>query len=302
MNINTLGFGLMEGREGHLPFSHSKAEVAKTCMAKFARIYLSGERENSPALLLGSFAHETIENMLRDTEAPTLEKAQAYLQQIRDTYDGVGDKEVAYRDALPLLNYMVSFVSKWKTFLTEKQIKHWKIESAFGLQENLTRAQYEPGTYRTYLRGRVDLWAYDQKEKTLYIVDHKTNKSISSQKKVHENPQLNLYVGFITNTYKLDWEKCYFCLNYLRRGKAVWSMTTRDENKFFMQTYINTLHTLEDRILDCEMNGVFPEEESYMCGMCSFKDTCATAQMSNLNTLAAHREDIKTHPTASGII
>lgn len=282
MENQTKGLGLMLGEEGHLPWSHSKAETAKTCMWKFAKIYIDGERENSPSLLLGSFAHETLEALLRDSEAPTEEKALDYLTTIKDNYNGVGDKEEAFNVVVGLIPYIVEFTERWKDFINNKNIKHWKIESDFGLTEEMKRAQYEPGIYRTYLRGRVDLWAYDPVEKILYVIDHKTNKNIDSPKKVKENMQLNLYVSFITKTYNLKWGKAYFGLNFLRKNKIVWSSTTPKENSYFTQVYYNTLHTLEKRLLGCELDGYYPPEESYKCGMCSFKSVCPKNKVENL--------------------
>lgn len=274
MENETKSLGLMLGEEGHLPWSHSKAETAKTCMYKFAKIYIDGEREQSPSLLLGSFAHETMEALLRDEQAPTIDLATNYLTNIKNAYTGEGNKEESFLAVKEILPYIVEFVEYWKGFLTEKNIKHWKIESSYGLTEDMGRAQYEPGIYRTYLRGRVDLWAYDPVEQILYVIDHKTNKNIDSPKKVKDNMQLNLYVAFISHTYKLPWKEARFGLNFLRKKKIVWSSTTKEENEYFLQKYFNTLHLLEKRILRCEMDGYYPPEDSFKCVMCSFKEKC----------------------------
>lgn len=271
---NTRSFGLLLGNEKHLPWSHSKAEVAKTCMYKFSRVYLDGERESSPSLLLGSFAHETLETLLRAPEAPTVENATDILLQIKNNYVEEGDKEQAYYEVIPMLPYIVDFVIKWKNFIKDKNIKHWRVESAFGLTEDRHRATYEPGPYRTYIRGRIDLWAYDAQTKTLYVIDHKTNKNAESPKKVKENLQLNLYITFLSNVYKLEWKEAYYGLNFLRRKKIVWARTTPEENANFTDMYFNTLRVLEERILDCELDNYWPPEESYKCGMCSFKGDC----------------------------
>lgn len=267
---------MLLGEAKYLPWSCSRVDTAKTCLYKFHKVYLEGIKEKSLALSLGSMSHEIIALLLKDHD-PSLTKAQMYMSQTRPIYETHENFPEVCKEVEELLPYMVTFVSKWKEFMNKKGIKKDRVENAYGITRELTRTSYT-GYPRgdVYLRGVIDLWTYDPVTKTLYIVDHKTNKSILSKARVKESVQLNLYVAMLSIIFKMPWEKAVIGLNFLRKGKIVWAQVTPQETIDFMQIYLNSLNHLENNLYECDNSMIWPANASYKCAWCSFRNTCET--------------------------
>lgn len=271
-----LNIGLGEAK--YLPWSCSRVDTANTCLYKFKQVYLDGVREESDALTLGGLSHEIIAKLLADGK-PSIDKAELFLAQVYPAYTNLDKNRAAYKEVRTFFQYMVNFVNNWKNFLKSHGIKKDRIEHPYGLTSNFKRASYIPQEFReTYIRGIIDLWAYDKNAKALYIVDHKTNKSSQSSKRVKESVQLNLYAGMLSTIYNLKWDRAYIALNFLRRKKIVWAIITPPENELFMQKYLNTLHYLENKLYDCDGSMIWPARLSFRCSWCTFKNTCQTYQ------------------------
>lgn len=266
---------MLLGEEKYLPWSCSRMEVASSCLYKFNQVYLAGIKEESAALTLGGLSHEIIADLLKDGE-PSEAKAEIFLTRHYPIYrdaDANGEALATVRSFFP---YMVEFCTKWNNFLNEKGIKKARVEHPYGLTRDLERASYNPNNpiRQTYLRGIIDLWAYDPETQYLYIVDHKTNKSIMSSNKVKEHIQLNLYIAMLARIYKLKWKKAFIGLNFLRKKKTVWATVEPHETAVFTDIFMNTLRYLEARLFDCENSLVWPAERSFKCSWCALKSTC----------------------------
>lgn len=269
---------MLLGEAKYLPWSCSRMEVAGTCMHKFHQIYLGGVKEASPALTLGGLSHEVIANIL-PVKGCTLQIAQIALTQAYAVFKAQDPDGYAWETVQSLLPYMVKFTNNWQEFCAKNNIKKFRVEHPYGLTDQLTRAAYMSTPFRqTYFRGIIDLWGYDPVTKTLYIVDHKTNKSAMSSKKVKECIQLNIYIGMLARIYKIPWKKAVIGLNFLRKGKVVWATVTPEENEHFMDKFINTLHYLESRLFTCENEMIWPTEKSFKCKWCAFRGDCIAFQ------------------------
>lgn len=267
---------MLLGEAKYLPWSFSRMDVAGSCLYKFYNIYHEGIKESSPALTLGSLTHEVIADLLRDG-APSVEKAQIFLVKAYKAYAELDSNGAAWLEAANMLPYMVTFTNNWKNMLKSKGIIKDRIEIPYALNADKKRASFVPNcNNQPYLRGIVDLWAWDKETKTLYIVDHKTNKSTQSSNKVKEHRQLNLYIGMLANIYNLDWKRAVVGLNFLRKGKTVWATIYPHEHVEFMDKFFNTLKYLEFKLYECESNMIWPAVKSFKCSWCSFKDTCQT--------------------------
>ena len=267
---------MLLGEDKFLPWSFSRMDVAGSCLYKFNRIYVEGERESSPSLTLGGLSHELIAELLKDG-SPSPEKAAMFLSSIYPAYERLDQNGDAKLEVQALIPYMIDFVNNWKAFLKDKGIKKDRVEIPYAVTRELSRASFVPNSINSpYLRGIIDLWAWDSNTKTLYIVDHKTNKSSQSANKVHEHKQLNVYIGMLARIYKLDWKRAVIGLNFLRRKKMVWSTVYPDEHVEFMDKFFNTLKYLEFKLFECENSMIWPAAKSFKCSWCSFKSTCQT--------------------------
>ena len=269
---------MLLGEANYLPWSCSRMDVAGSCLHKFNKIYLQGVRESSHALTLGGLSHEVIAQLL-SIPNPTEEDAREILVQAYKSFKEQDIDGYAWEAVQSFLAYMLEFTHKWQRFLLENNIKKDRIERPYGLTNELTRAAYMSTPFRqTYFRGIIDLWAYDPHTQTLYIIDHKTNKSAMSSKKVKECIQLNIYIGLLSKIYKMPWKKAVIGLNFLRKNKVVWATVTPEENKDFMDRFLNTLHYLESRLYTCESEMVWPAERSFKCTWCAFRGECEVFQ------------------------
>lgn len=262
----------------YLPWSSSRIDVANTCKYKFYKVYMDGVKEHSKSLTLGSLSHEIIAELLRGAD-PSIKQAEALLAQALPFYhDKVGINE-AVDEIRAMIPYMCKFVQDWRAFTASKNITKYNVEKPYAITESMKRASFlNPKSI--YFRGIVDLWCYDKENEELYIIDHKTNKSTMSSKKVKEHPQLLTYVAMLTFVYKLRWKRAHIALNFLRKGKLVWAEVTHDDLKFFMYNFINELKYIENALLDCSEHQYWPAETSYKCSWCSFKDTCPVKNVS----------------------
>lgn len=259
------------GERKYLPWSTSRVDTAG-CMKKFFNVYLTGTKESSLSLTLGSLSHEVIASLLKDG-SPTIDKAKEFMTQALPLYRNEFT-DFAADQLYSFLPYMVDFTERCMNFGAKNNIK-WRIERQYGLKENMTRAHYKPmSTGETFIRGIVDLWGYDAKSKTLYVIDHKTNKAALSQKAVAEHHQLLFYVAMLTLYFKLDWNTCYIALNFIRKEKIVWAKVTKATVREFMHEFIHYLYHLEEKICVCDIERVWPEEPSFTCSWCAFKDKC----------------------------
>lgn len=273
---------ILLGEAKYLPWSCSRMETAGTCLYKFHQVYLGGVKEHSPALTLGGLSHEVIAELLKVPE-PSTTVAHIILSQAYRAFKALDPDGYAWEAVQGFIPYMVTFCRKWKNFCKDNNITKYRIEHPYGLTDNLTRASYIPQSFRqTYFRGIIDLWGYDPVTQTIYVVDHKTNKSAVSQKKVKECIQLNLYVGMLSRIYKMPWKKAVIGLNFLRKNKVVWATVTPEENADFMDKFLNTLHYLESRLFTCESEMVWPTEKSFKCKWCAFRGECVAFQDTEL--------------------
>lgn len=262
------------GEDKYLPWSCSRVDTALTCLHKFKRVYLEGEKESSNSLVLGSLTHEIMADLLQHKKPD----AAVFFDLLDKYYPTFLDKDPTgiIKDELSsFMEYMVGFVKRWHKFLDAHGITKFKTEHKYGVTRLFKRSSFIPiGNRETFIRSAIDLWAYDKNTQSLYIIDHKTNKSASSSQKVKENIQLNLYAVMLKAIYKMPVKQTYIALNFVRRKKIVWAKLTPYEVWYFMMMYNNTLRHLENKLYDCDSSLVWPATPSYKCQWCTFKDSC----------------------------
>lgn len=274
--IHTVDTGLDStlGEDKYLPWSCSRVETALTCLHKFKIVYLDGEKESTNSLVLGSLTHLIMADLLHLPE-PDFSTFEDLVSKYYPKFSVKDPKGIIKDELLSFGYYMLDFAYKWQNFLTDHGITKFRTERQYGVTRLFGRSSFTPiGTRETFLRSAIDLWAYDKNTQTLYVVDHKTNKSASSSHKVKENIQLNLYAVMLQAIYKMPVKQTYIALNFIRRKKIVWAKLTPYEVWHFMMLYNNTLRYLENKLYECDSSLVWPATPSYKCQWCTFKDSC----------------------------
>jgi hypothetical protein len=170
-----------------------------------------------------------------------------------------------------MVPHMAGFVTKWKNVEKDHKVKP-TVEQKYALDKNLNPVPFM--SRNVYFRGVVDLWAHSTFSNKMIVIDHKTNKSVSSSNKVKESAQLGMYVWMLTKIHGFTWERAHIALNFLRHGKLVWAGLTPEEAREKAENYMNLLGVLEEKVGQCEADKKWPAESNFMCNWCQFKDQC----------------------------
>lgn len=243
-----------------ISWSTSKADTANECMYKYKRVYVDKVPATGRALWLGSTIHDIQADELisRNTDLKTLVK--------RLDAKGHVDPEI-----YAMTEAMCNFTKKWVSYVEEHKLEY-SVEKKYAITREFKATEFLAKD--VFIRGVIDLWAYDEKAKRLIVVDHKTSKSALNVEGVKNHKQLNLYVWMLTKLYGLEWDRAQFALNFTRHDKLVWSGVSREEMEDFGVAYCKFLNDLEDRVNECLDTGVWPREPGFYCNWCSFKGEC----------------------------
>lgn len=241
-------------------WSTSKADCAAQCLHKFKRVYGDKVKESSHALSLGSEFHDVIADQIVARNTDT-EKLLAKL-------DAKGGHDPELYQWVPNI---IDFNKKWQQLVIDRGLEP-TIEQKYAMTRDFKKTEFLGDD--AYIRGVFDLWALDEADKKLIVLDHKSSKKASSSKEVKEHAQLNLYVFMLTKMFSLDWEYAHICLHFIRHNKLVWAKLTRKETEQFGKRYLHFLSILEDRIVKAYETNNWERCPGVYCRWCSFKDEC----------------------------
>lgn len=241
-------------------WSTSKVDAASACLYKYNKVYNEKIRQVTPALTLGTNVHEIMaDELISKNEDENI---------LLDRLDSQGDLDPEVYSMVPNIS---SFVKKWNALMAKDNLEP-TIEKQYAVDRNFKEVGFFDKD--AYIRGVFDLWAYDERNKRLLIVDHKTNKACLGKKAVWEYPQLNLYIVMLTKMFNLDWDSAYIALHFLRHGKVVSAWVTREEMDVFFKKYTHLLTVLEERIVSCYERNDWPTCPGFYCNWCGFKGEC----------------------------
>lgn len=253
----------IETNPDHVPivWSVSRADCAEQCAYKYKRTKIDKVSDSTVALQFGSQAHDIIAKALED-KSITIGKFKDIIKRTKNLDEQLYD----------IAQYMYSFTRRAENMATREGID-FIIEKKYGATREFEEASYFARS-GLFLRLVVDMWAMDEKNRRLIVIDHKTNKKKSSEAEVRVNKQLNLYVAVLTEMFKLDWDEAYVALNLLRHEQIVWAKITRAEATEFLKEYTKYLDFLDTKISRCEATGVWEQEKGFWCSWCGLRDEC----------------------------
>lgn len=267
--LDTEGHEIVEGKPHGLEeikvfkpisWSTSKADTANECLYKYKRVYMDKISATGRALWLGSAIH--------DIQAEELTSRNTDLKVLVSKLDKKGhiDPEI-----YSMTEAMCNFTKKWLDYVDKNNVEY-TVEKKYAITRDLKATSFMAKD--VYIRGVIDLWAYDESNKRLIIVDHKTSKAALGVQGVKEHKQLNLYAWMLTKLHNLDWDRANIALNFTRHDKLVWSGLSREEVEDFGIAYCKFLSDLEDRVNECLETSLWPREPGFYCNWCSFKPEC----------------------------
>lgn len=243
-----------------ISWSASKADTANECLYKYKRVYVDKVPATGRALWLGSTIHDI------QAEELTNKNIDAKILAKRLDAKGHVDPEI-----YAMTTAIANFTKKWVKYAEDHNLEY-KVEKKYAVTRDLKETAFLAKD--VFIRGIIDLWAYDAADKRLIIVDHKTSKTALNAQGVKDNKQLNMYVWMLTKMFDLDWDRASIALNFTRHDKLVWAGVSREEMEDFGVAYVKFLADLEDRVNGCLDTSVWPREPGFYCNWCSFKAEC----------------------------
>lgn len=178
---------------------------------------------------------------------------------------------VFYPELYQFIPSMISFNNTWVPFCNRNALKY-EVENKYAINRNLEKVPFFDK--KVFIRGVFDLWAWNEKEKILYIIDHKSNKSSMSENHVSKMPQLKLYALMLTSMFKLEPDVIQVGINLFRHNKLVKALISMDDVLQFKESYFPHLDYLEDKIHECESTGIFDKKPGFYCRWCPYKSGC----------------------------
>lgn len=241
-------------------WSTSRADCMMQCLHKYDQVYNHKIKEESHALTLGTSIHEIIaDELCSHNDNPEI---------LQDRLDSLGIEDP---DIYAMVPNISKFVKDWNE-RSKRDGLEATIEKQYAVDKNFNMTDFMGSD--AYIRGVFDMYAYDEANKRLIVIDHKSSKSCLSKAKVKAHPQLNLYVVMLTRMFNLDWEIAEIALHYVKFGKVVWADLDRNEMEVFEKKYKHLLSILDKRIYDAYENDVWPATPGFYCSWCSFKKNC----------------------------
>lgn len=229
-------------------------------MYKYKLQYIDKVTQSTKALELGSAAHTWQERVLKNRILD-----ETALVKMMD------DAQVFYPELYQFVPAMVSFAQKWIPFCEENKLEYL-VENKYAINRNLEKVGFFDKN--VYIRGVFDLWAWNESEKILFIVDHKSNKSSMSENAVGKMPQLKLYALMLTKMFNIEPDIIQVGINLFRHNKLVKALLLPKDVLEFQESYLPHLDALEDKIDECEANGVYPQNPGFYCRWCAYRDKC----------------------------
>lgn len=253
----------------NVAWSISKADTAMQCMFKYNQVYNKKIKLYGHALTLGVRMHDIAADAIeKGVEDPVV------IQKKLDATPMASDSSCG-PEIYAMVPHVAGFVTKWKKVEEDHLVKP-TIEQKYAIDRNLKPVSFM--SKNVYFRGVIDLWAHSTHSNKLIVIDHKTNKSVSSANKVRESHQLGMYVWMLTQIHGFDWERAHIALNFLRHGKLVWAGMSMEEARQRAENYMALLTELELKIGECQENNSWPAEKNYLCNWCQFKEGCPAHQ------------------------
>jgi ATP-dependent exoDNAse (exonuclease V) beta subunit len=223
-------------------------------------VYGDNVKEASHALSLGSEFHDVMadEIVSRNTDVDKL------IARLDD--EGGHDPEL-----YSWVPNIVDFNKRWSSLCAKGSLEA-TIEQKYAMTRDCKKTGFM--SKDAYIRGVFDLWALDEANKKLIVIDHKSSKSAISANAVKEHTQLNLYVYMLTRMFNLDWERAHIALHFVRHNKIVWAGVNQKEMEAFGKRYLHLLSILEDRTVKAYETGNWERTKGVHCRWCSFKGEC----------------------------
>jgi CRISPR/Cas system-associated exonuclease Cas4 (RecB family) len=263
-----------------MDFSHSKLDVARTCMLQFKFKYIDKIKgiEDKSASDFGGCMHEIIENYKGGGKEELLKM---YHELVPSKYP-LND---FYRKKVPL--GLKNIHDIWKHVISKYDKVDDKITKKITLNDTEIPSIKKEDDIKTKLdenislNGKIDLYIYN--EGRLKIFDYKTSKSY---KYANHTNQLSMYMFLLHKKYGIPYEKMDCEIIYLSLDEEKYGMKVINENyenikkeyklqETDVEMLISEIHTIHTAIQKSLATGKWKAKpKKFSCTYCPYKDIC----------------------------
>lgn len=252
------------------PWSFSKVQKAKRCQYEFYWRYVEKIEplEKAEFLITGSGVHFILENALKTAfrrEKPLNKELLYYFfQQFKKEEPLAEEKKIEefFPNIIKFVNGQLKRIKKSSISAAEMELA---VDRKFRVVEDFSSPS-------VFLRGKLDF--VFSKEDTLYIVDHKTNRSREFNNKI--KTQLRWYALLASSKFP-NYERFALEVHNVRYGTVNRFIFSKEDLLSFKIRLIPILETLENEFLGKTFDDLTPSPCEINCKWCDFRHVCPAA-------------------------
>ena len=252
------------------PWSFSKVQKAKRCQYEFYWNYVEKREpiEKADFLILGSGVHFVLENALKvafKRERPLNKDLLFYFAENFKKEEPLAKLEKIvdfFPNILRYVNGQLRRASESKIIASEMELA---VDKNFNVLSNFS-------SERAFLRGKLDF--VFSKGDTLYIVDHKTNRSREFNNKI--KTQLRWY-ALLASVRFPEFRRFALEIHNVRYGTVGRLIFTENDLKAFRTKLLPVIETLEEEFVGKVFEDLVPSPCESNCRWCDFRHICKMA-------------------------
>lgn len=252
------------------PWSYSKVQKAKRCQYAFYWNYVEKREplEKADFLLLGSGVHFVLENALNVAfkmgKPPDIDMLSYFVENFKREEPRANVNEIAkfFPNVLSYVNRQLRRAYKCKFVASELELA---VDKKFNVLSDFSS---ESG----FLRGKIDfIFSIGD---TLFIVDHKTNRSRQFNNRI--KTQLRWYA--LLASAKFPQFKCFVLeVHNVRYGTVNRFVFDAVDLKLFKLKLLPIIDSVEEEFVGKSFSELLPSPSEFNCRWCDFRHICRFA-------------------------